>query len=520
MIKCLYCGKSFKSITNTHLMKHNKTTDEYKNDFPHATLSSDETISKIKETFIEKYGVSHISKLESIKEKKRNLYKLKSENEIEKIKSKREETCFSRFGDRVPMRNKSIKNKYKKSCLKNLGAENPMKNKIVKDKQRRTCLEKYGKEYVFTLSQTIENNKNIQNEIFKPKLEYYMKIFSLELLDNEYINCVFPHKWKCLKCGCEYTQTWNRIQQGFLCPGCYPRISGKSILEDDIKNFILSLGFSIIENDRTIIAPYELDIVIPEKKVAIEFCGLYWHSYEKLLDYKNIEDPKNYHLNKLELCQKNGFSLITIFEDEWLLKKEIVINRLKNILGKNKSEKVFARNCEIREIGNIEKNEFLDKFHLQGRDISKIKLGAFYNNKLVAVMTFSKGSLSKGSKPVEGIWELNRFCTDFNYRVIGIASKLLKFFTSNYKWSEIFSYADRRWSDGNLYYKMGFELMSYTKPNYWYIKGTERIHRFNMRKRKNEPKELTELIMRRNEGFFKIYDCGNLKFKMMRRDIL
>jgi len=115
-------------------------------------------------------------------------------------------------------------------------------------------------------------------------------------------------------------------------------------------------------------------------------------------------------------------------------------------------------------------------------------------------MTFSKGNIAKGSKAVEGIWELNRFCSNYNYRVVGAAGKLLEYFKKNYDWKEIFSYADRRWSNGNLYKQLGFELIGTTKPNYWYIISYKRIHRFNLRKRPDEPKDIPEWILRLQEG--------------------
>ena len=130
-------------------------------------------------------------------------------------------------------------------------------------------------------------------------------------------------------------------------------------------------------------------------------------------------------------------------------------------------------------------------------------------------MTFSVGNISKGSTNKEGVWELNRFCSNYNYHIPGIASKLLAYFKNNYMWDEIFSYADKRWSNGNLYYQLGFNLEHETKPNYWYVKGLERIHRFNLRKKENEPKDIPEWILRQNEGYLKVWDCGNLKFRMV-----
>ena len=199
-----------------------------------------------------------------------------------------------------------------------------------------------------------------------------------------------------------------------------------------------------------------------------------------------------------------------------VLKKDIVKSRLKHILGKTEDcFHIGARNCNIREITSEQKNIFLEKYHIQGPDASKVKLGAFYNNHLVAVMTFSHGSLAKGIKKQDPlVWELNRFCIHSNFVISGIASKLLEYFKRNYEWKEIFSYADRRWSDGNLYKKLGFQLDRITKPNYWYFDGVQRKHRFQFRKRKEEPKDIPEYILRIKEGYHLLWDCGSFKFNV------
>jgi hypothetical protein len=217
----------------------------------------------------------------------------------------------------------------------------------------------------------------------------------------------------------------------------------------------------------------------------------------------------------MDECHKVGYRLITIFEDEWLLKRNIVINRLKHILGSFNGTRIHARKCEVKEISSDVKNKFLNCFHIQGSDNSTIKLGAFFNDQLVSIMTFSKGNISKGSSPQEGIWELNRFCSNFDYHIPGIANKLLEHFKRKYEWSEIFSFCDLRWSVGNLYRQLGFSTNEKSILNYWYFNGNkniERVHRFSLRKRPDEPKDIPEWVLRKQEGYDRIYDCGNLKF--------
>ena len=514
-ITCPYCYNNFKLLHWKHLKTHNKTLEDVRNEFPgNPTMTQKEYNRRLE-----------ISKIGAISSKKTLL-------EIKNIK------CFYCNTEKeVP---KNYPNKFVCDNCLSKGKEDidNRKKEETKIKRINTNIEKYGEDYVNIQH---ENSMKTQNEKFNGKIGFandeikekiekinevkygtknYMQsekamekqfkkvvklleYLNLELI-SDYNDARGIIKIKCLKCSNIFETQYTYIYQGYgKCPNCFPRYESNKEIE--LFNFIKSLNLDIFKNSRDIIPPYELDIFISEKNIAIEFDGLYWHSEDK------IED-KNYHLNKTELCESKNIQLIHIFEDEWLFKKEIVKSRLKQILGIGDSIRIHARKCEIKEICPKIKNLFLNEFHIQGEDKSSVKLGAFYEDELISVMTFSYGNISKGSKNIEGIYELSRFCSDYNYHIPGIASKLLEYFKRNYEWKEIYSYADRRWSDGNLYYKIGFELYNITKPNYWYVKGFNRIHRFNLRKRSDEPKEIPEYILRSKEGYFRIWDCGHYKF--------
>ena len=324
------------------------------------------------------------------------------------------------------------------------------------------------------------------------------------LFTDKYLNCDQKLHLVCPN-GHDYFVSWDNWNHSkSRCPKCNDW--GTSAQEQSVIEFLKSYFSNVVEHDRTIISPYELDIVIPEKKIAIEYCGLYWHS-------ELAGKDKNYHLNKLKACNDKGYTLITIFEDELVNHKDVVLSRLKNIFGiVDDVCVVYARKCEVREISTSDASNFCNKYHLQGYNGAKIKLGLFYNSLLVSVMTFSRPSISKGGNPNSDMWELQRFCSLTNYRIIGGASKLLKHFENNYKWATIISYADRRWSIGNLYNQLCFKYVGATQTNYWYLKKQERIHRFALRKNSEDPKDQTEWEIRRYQGWNRIWDCGNLKY--------
>ena len=149
-------------------------------------------------------------------------------------------------------------------------------------------------------------------------------------------------------------------------------------------------------------------------------------------------------------------------------------------------------------------------------DNSKIKLGLEYNGILLSVMTFSKPRFNKNYE-----WELVRFCNLLNHNVVGGASKLLKHFIRNYNPKNLISYADLRYSNGNMYKTIGFTFKHYTPPSYVYIKGDNVLSRFSCQKHKlskilpnfDENKTETQNMMHNN--YRKLWDAGTMLFVLL-----
>ena len=284
--------------------------------------------------------------------------------------------------------------------------------------------------------------------------------------------------------------------------------------ENEIASFIKeALHIENVEQrNKNIIPPYEIDIYLPDYKIGIEYNGLVWHS-------EKFGKDKDYHLNKLNRCNDNDIKLIQIFEDEYIEHKEIIFEKIRHILGKDiNKNKIYARKCDVNIIEKKEAMIFLNDNHIQGYNPSTVYLGCFYENKLIAVMTFKEER--KGS----GLWELNRFASDIHNHCIGVGGKLFKYFIKNYYPIQVKSFADRRWtlsSDDNLYTNLGFTLDKILKPDYSYVtsKGC-RVHKFNFRKKNiihkykeyNLNMDMTEKEMADIIGVFKIWDCGLYKY--------
>ncbi len=442
-------------------------------------------------------------------------------------------SCSSKCSNNAPI----VQEKKKQSYLKKYGVENPSQSNEIKESKKKTFLEHFGVECNLTLDKTKEQIKQTSlrkygTEYFLQSDEYrkiswsnfYKKLISSERLKNEmlpmfslndYKGVEETYKFKCLKCNNIFK---DHLQDGRIprCYNCYPR-KMVSYGELEIINFIKSLDDKLIieSSNRSLPSGKELDIYLPTLKIAIEFDGLFWHS-----EIGGKKD-KNYHLDKTAECESVGIKLIHIFEDEWVDKQEIVKSRLKHILGYDKQDKMYARKCKVKEISYDNCSSFLNDNHLQGKDGASIRLGLFYNDILLSVMSFGNLRKSLGSKSVNGEFELYRFCSSKN--VIGAASKLLSYFIKKYNPNRIISYADRRYSsESSFYSKIGFKLISKTNPNYFYTTDyLTKHHRFSFRKDQlskklsNFDSNLSEWENMQLNGYDRIWDCGHLKYELI-----
>jgi len=184
-------------------------------------------------------------------------------------------------------------------------------------------------------------------------------------------------------------------------------------------------------------------------------------------------------------------------------------------LGLSKN-RIYGRNTIVKLIDSKTSKIFLDNNHIQGNVNSKIKLGLYYDDELISLMTFGKRKIFGNSE-----WELIRFCNKLDTTVIGGASKLFKYFVKTYKPKSIISYADRRWSSGNLYKNLGFEFKHASLPNYTLFNDVLKIreNRFKYQKHKlvkmGYDSNLTENEITQKLGLYRIYDSGNLKYEII-----
>lgn len=217
------------------------------------------------------------------------------------------------------------------------------------------------------------------------------------------------------------------------------------------------------------------------------------------------------------MCEKNNIHLFFIYEDEWLNKEDIVKSMISHKLNITK-DRIFARKCTIKELTNKESRIFISDNHIQCKTNASINIGLYYNNELYSVMTFNKRRLSIGNSKINNDieYDMVRYCNKKYTSVVGGANKLFNYFIKNYKYDNIISFANLDYSDGKIYYKMGFELLEKQPPNYYYVYDGIRKHRFMFRKDKlikqgyDSNKSTHEIMLERK--IYRIYNSGILKF--------
>lgn len=291
-----------------------------------------------------------------------------------------------------------------------------------------------------------------------------------------------------------------------------------SRLETYFKDFLDKYNVEYIQNDRQQIKPKELDFYIPKANLAIEINDI--ASHNSTLSFRNTSAirPYDYHFNKTQLAKEKGVHLVHIFEYEMIDKDKYnkITNYIKSILNID-TTRIYARSCEVKEISSKEAREFLDKYHFQNYSSSNIKLGLYYKNELVEVMTFGKPRFNKNYE-----YELIRLCTSSSYKVIGGSQKLFKYFLNKYSPKSIISYCDISKFTGDVYEKLGFTLVEYTQPNYVWTNYVNTFPRYLTQKHKlkemfnNLNDDYTEDSAMMSHGYVKIYDCGNAKYEFKR----
>jgi transposase-like protein len=531
------------SVNDEHLCKVCKSPTPYKSfkDGFYKTCSNKcrglntETKNKIKQTNLERYGSEYGFQNEDVKQKIKNTnlkkYGYEQSAKNEKVKNKILNTRIERYGSVNLFDNKEINEKRNKTNLEKYGALTPFESNEIREKIKNTVQEKYGVDNVSKIKEIRNKAENtmvkryghkhyISSAAGKVKLKevFYIKLLNSKRLLSK-VTPVFSldeyngisrdnrYEFKCNTCNHIFL---DNLADGHIprCFNCYPHqgMSGTSKGEHEVYEFVKSIlpeNTIIIENDRSLINPLEIDIYIPDYKLAIEFNGLYWHSEKQGKD-------EHYHINKTNLCKEKGIDLIHIFDDEWFNKQDIVCSIIANKL-KIYENTYNTSDLNIHKVPFKDAELFLDQNHIQGYTHRGFNYGLYdSNNNLISMITVIR---SKDN------YEILRFCTKLNTNVVGGFQKLVNDFSKDIK-CDIITYSDLRYGYGNIYESSGFELTHTGSPNYFYTNDyMNRDSRLKFQKHKlNNLLEsfdptLTEWQNMQSNEYDRVWDCGNNVFK-------
>lgn len=460
----------------------------------------------------------------------------------------RKKTNLAKYGVDNPFKSKEIQDKRAVTCLLKYGVEkvsdSPEQMKLIKEKQKATCIERYGVEFAQQHPDVKEKMRSAWTnysgghpfsdpDCRKKREETLLARFGIKhpILSPDIA----------LRCRIGYSSTIARIRKEKL--GAITELSDKVWLEQAINDIgcvgvglllgigtgyvresVRTLGINLPNKRRSIFEKQvcsfikenysgeiiinsksfgkEIDILIPELKLAIECNGAYWHSELNGRD-------RSFHLDKTKICREHGYQLIHIWDFDWYNNDKIIKSRIKSYLKVNTI--IGARKCTIKIVEAQEAGAFLNQNHIQGTCQSSVRLGLYHGDLLVSLMTFGK---SRFNKKVE--YELLRYVNIINYTVMGGASKLFTFFTKTYKAKSIISYSDMSFNSGSLYKTLGFNWSHCSAPAYCYTKNyTQLESRVKFQKHKLKllleifDSELSEWDNMQLNGYDRIWDCGN-----------
>lgn len=340
-----------------------------------------------------------------------------------------------------------------------------------------------------------ECNNKLMQETNREKLEGTRigEVYIEEYMGNGIYKC---------RCSCNNTYEISahslKTNKYNMCPNCF-KLNWKNS-KFEISELIKE--YNIEYNN-------EFDIFIPEKRVAIELNGTHENS--------SLFKGRNYHQDKTIACAKQGIQLIHIFEYEWNDNdtKRKLIDYIRKTVDNSKLKRVYARNTIIKQVDIKESKEFLNRYHIQGYTNANIRIGLYCNSELIALMTFGKPRFDS-----EHDYELIRLAFKSDISIIGGAEKLFKYFIAEYNPTSIVCYCDISKFTGKVYSRLEFKTCenNITKPSHVWVNTSKNdvLPRYKTMKQRLIEQGLgtenqTEDEIMNNLGYYKVYNCGNLK---------
>lgn len=409
----------------------------------------------------------------------------------------------------------------KKFYQTNYGVSGPLGVSESLEKARKTTKERFGETSWARSQKGKERLKEIWKDFdLKKRMMASQKEAHARVTDEEKKITLDKRKKTCLKLyGVENVFASEEIKkkinetiaEKYGTSGISSRTSSG---ETDVFNFVRQLlpeSVLVRRNVRDVLpAGKELDIYIPELKLAIEFDGCYWHSDEQKKD-------RLYHKNKKDAAEALGINLVAIWDSEWNdpIKQSIWKSMISHRCGLSE-RKIYARQCDLREISSADAVKFFGENHISGSlRTYDFALGLMHGGELVHCIGFVKPRFTPDFE-----WEIGRAASKRGCSVVGAYGKLMRAFVERKNPASIISYEHRRFSLMKEKDGVGFlrferktdptEFFFHAKepqPKTWQAYTREKLKR-------DFPEEVIDAFPTIREflkfaGYLSIFDCGN-----------
>jgi hypothetical protein len=511
-VKCEECGNHFKNISWKHLISHNMTTAEYKEKYPNAETVSHNYRLKLQENSkIQNESKKGVPRSEETKRK----ISEHNKGQISPNKGKK-------MNEEQLIRHREVIKRREENRLAS-GKPHHAKGKVVSEETREKLRQaNLGKSLTQeTIDKMIATRKRNGKKIIrgpisdemKQKLTEYgisqrenrneklIEKFSVKANEAEleilnYWNAKYNKlrgTLKCKKCEYEFDRNFNCFNPSKftveLCPLCYPPPSLISYAEKEIVELIKTFyNGTVIENNRAILGnKKEIDIYLPDLNLAIEYCGVFWHS-------EKMGKTQNYHFDKYYNCKNKNIDLMTIFESDWKHKRNIVISLIKNKF-KVYENIVDINNCFINKIDDKQAEIFLNENDINGYKNAQLHYGIFYNQELISVISLVNNSN----------WDVISHCNKLNTFVEFSLDLLILKFIEDYNPIKIFAYSDLKFPENKF---ENFKFVDYIQPDYFYVQNNKMIG--------TNKNIIEKLFLEEQEKWMKVYDCGSVKYEWIK----
>lgn len=294
-------------------------------------------------------------------------------------------------------------------------------------------------------------------------------------------------------------------------------------------------GSTVLSDDHTVLpSGKELDIVVPDHHLAIEFNDIFSHSEQAVFERHAKPRPHSYHASKTREANSQGYQLVHVWEDDWLHRRELVlralahrlhaVDRLLDVLpdiNPLACQRLYARNLTVKLVHGGVARRFWQDNHLQGPVHCTVNIGLYdQNNVLRALLGIGRKNHGSRVSLPDGTWDIQRYAT--LGVIVGGFTKLLAHAETLVSVDTWTSWSDNDISDGGMYQAAGFTVDKRQAPSYSYVgRKTKwgRVHRSTYTKQRfiNDPDLTYQSGQTEHEAaltnkLYRIYDAGKTRW--------